>query len=856
MYNMITRVEQSNLDTEKLEGIIIDKSDTANDNYNYSKVIVKKPWGQEYLIFENEDVAIWVLQIKSGAQTSMHCHPNKKTSLIVLEGEVVCSTLNRDYPNGANGGLMIPKGVFHQTMVPKNCAKDSWVMEIESPVNKRDLVRLKDKYGRVGMGYEKKSAYVEKLQNYNYLSLETTTAYHNIKKRFENCSIGVKKVTNQNDFLELLNLNDDDVISVLSGKLQKRNGSLVIEVGDTISISNLKKEDPIFNNIEIEILVVTKMDKTWKVSDYIMSFLNSQNVKDVFTVPGDSNVHLLDSLGKAEGLNYITNVTERSASLATESYAKTTNSIGILIVSSGGCGPNTIPGVANAWIDSVPMLIISGQARSDQDFEDGLRQLGNKALNIIDIVKPITKYAVKIDDPKSIKYHLEKAVYTAKEGRSGPVWIDLPIDIQGMLVNTDELTNFIPPDPPKIIDSDLDLKIKSLLDLIKNSKRPVIIIGNGIRNSKAEEELVKIINKFNIPILSTRKGSDLIENTHPLYFGRSGVFGQRKGNFIVQNSDLLISLGARLSIPQIGRNTKSFARAAKKVIIDIDEKELDKKTINADLKIKSDLKIFLSKILNEVGDFKFDYKEWLNQCLKWSQTFSPLNEGYKHKEAVNLYLFMNELSKLLEPKDIICVDGCTLTNTMMHIFQFKKSQRIICSTGIELPGFSIAGAIGACVGNNWEKIYCITEIQGLVNSLHDLQTYVERNLPIKIFVFQNNTHSHIRKIQEDHFAGRFVGTETEMKKSGTDIKSICKAFNLEYLQIEKPEQIDEVYKKIQSINGPVVCEVKVDPNQELIPRVGFNVMENGQWIAKPLEDMYPYLDKKVLKENMLIDLVE
>lgn len=852
---MITKIESTDSDLKKLADVAVDKGEISNDHFDYSKVIVKKPWGQEYLIFENENVAIWVLKIKRGAQTSMHCHPNKKTSLVVLEGKVVCSTLENSFAKGPNGGLMIPKGVFHQTAVPQDTDHDAWVMEIESPVNKRDLVRLKDMYGRVGQGYEKKNHYSNKLQNYNYLSLNTSNAYHNVQKRFENASLALKKISSQAQLDELKEYADDDVLSVLSGKWLGLDGAPLIEVGDTISVRDIKKISILKYSEPLELLIVKKMDKIWKVSDYLVSFLKSQNIKDVFLVPGDSNVHLLDSLGKEEYINYFSNQTEKGASLAAESYGKITNNLGVLIVSSGGCGPNTLPGVANSWIDSTPMLVISGQARSDQDFDGKVRQLGNKALNIIDIVSPVTKYVVKITDPKTIRYHLEKAVYEAKSGRPGPVWIDLPIDIQGALINTDELEVFSPPELPALDNELLESQNKEILKLLKASERPVLIIGNGVHLSAAENDLLNLLDKFKVPVLTTRKGADLIGENYEYFFGHSGVYGQRRSNFIVQNADLIIAIGARLSIPQIGRSTQLFAREAKKISIDIDQNELEKETIKFDLKIKSDAKLFIISFIDAIKNEKFEFNEWLSQCRHWAKIFNPMNEGYAHKKWVNHYLFIHELSALVSSQTLFCVDGCNLMNTMMHIFNFKLGQRMVGSTGIELPGFSVPGAIGMSIACE-KDVICLTEAQGFYPNIHELQTIITNHLPVKIFVFQNGGNSHVRKIQEDHFGSRYVATDPDLKKFSPKISLICEAYKINYKKISQSENMQEEIRSILSSEGPIVCEVLVDPDQELIPRVGFTISDSGKWIAKPLEDMYPYLDRDLLKKEMLIPLVQ
>ena len=343
-------------DKKALSQIVFDSNDTSDDFFDYSKVVVKKPWGYEYLIFENESVAVWILYLKEGALTSMHCHPNKKTSLVVLQGNVVCSTLIGPFERAAGEGLLIDKGAFHQTRSISELG--AFVMEIETPVNKRDLVRLKDKYGREGKGYEKSDKHSVNLQNYNYLELHATESPYNLKKQFGQCSLTFKKISRSQGIDELFTLNKEDVISVLRGQILNQNGQTVIEVGDTITVEELKKTvGPHVANFT-EILVTKKIDTLIKTTDYISRFLVEHGVKTVFLVPGNANVHLLDSIGRGEELSFFCLQGEYSASMAAEAYSSISGELGVLVVSSGSSGTNTISGIARAWVDSTPILII------------------------------------------------------------------------------------------------------------------------------------------------------------------------------------------------------------------------------------------------------------------------------------------------------------------------------------------------------------------------------------------------------------------------------------------------------------------------------------------------------------------
>lgn len=851
---MIKKLEITELDKNRLIEAGIDGCLLKDDFFDYSKAIVRKPWGYEYLIYQNGLVSVWVLHIKKECQTSMHCHPNKKTSLIVLSGECICSTLKEKRSIKSGDGLLIPKGIFHSTKASSE--EGAFVMETETSTNKRDLVRLEDKYGRVGKGYESNENVSYNLKNYNYISLINPTIYYNVKKNFGECSISIAKFKNYDEFKGTLYFNDS-TITILKGKLIDKEGNTILDVGDTMDAGQIRSYPSI--NIEegIETIIIKKNDNAIKISDYISSFFGKQKIKNVFLAIGSSNVHLLDSIGKNTDINHICTQTEQAAATAAEAYSKLTGNLGVAIVSSGIAGINALVGAADAWVDSTPLIIISGQCQSDQTTDGRLRQLGVQELDIVSIARPITKYAVKIEDPYKVRYHLEKAVYLAKSGRPGPVWLDIPIDIQGMSIDEKKMDSF---DSSSMNDSKdfnfLENQIEEVIACIKGSKRPVILAGNGIRLANSLEKFMRLVNLLGIPVLTSRKASDMIPDSHHLFFGRSGAYGQRSANFIIQNSDLLIAIGARLSVPQIGRNYKAFARKAKKIAVDIDKNELEKTTVKPDIAINCSAEYFISAMLQKFDiSQKPDITEWVKKCGDYKSKFSS-TEIKENEDSINAYSFVNLLSEELEESDSIVVDGGSPIIYMMQAFKFKKDQRFIAATGLDNPNFALPASIGASVAGKDKRTVCICEDHGFLKHTQELETVVNYNLPIKIFILNSGGYSYIRKTQKEYFGERYIASTKIKETSSKYIRQIGKAYGIPTFSISKPEELKAMTGKILKIKGPAIAEVNIDKDQQITPRIVFNVETDGRWTAKPLEDMYPFLDRKTFKENMIIDALD
>ncbi|MEK7689506.1 MAG: thiamine pyrophosphate-binding protein, partial [Bdellovibrionota bacterium] len=611
-------------------------------------------------------------------------------------------------------------------------------------------------------------------------------------------------------------------------------------------------------------------DNVMKVSDVVADILGLRALSPVFIVPGESNVHLLDSVGRHDELEYVCTQEERSASMAVEAFANTKNDLGVLIVSSGGAAAGAIPGVANAWVDSIPLLVISGQAYSCTPADDGMRQVGNKSLKITELVKPITKYCVKVTDPTTIRFHIEKAIFLARDGRPGPVWIDLPVDVQGMTVDLDHIPSFVPNESDHasagfLAGDQLDRKVAEIVALLKTAKRPMIVAGKIIRSSLAEPELRQLMELLpDVPFVTGWHSADLIPDDRSNFVGRPGSYGQRHANFAVQNCDLLISIGSRLSIPLVGRNSKAFARFAKKVVVDIDPAELRKSTVHFDYAILADARDFLVTFNRKIAAEKWSFPNWLDKCQYWkakypSDQYWNSSEGRSfvpETEGIYPLPFVRALSGYLRPETILVADGGHSTNYVRQAFAFKNGQRWVNSSGLSLPGYAISGAVGATIANRRQPVVCIAEERGLLLNIHELQTILEYKLPAKIFVFKSRGHAVVRGIQAHYFGARFVGTDKELQIGAAPLERIIQAYGFGMIKLEKWADIETTIPKILDTAGSVVCEVAVENDHELMPRQGFYIDPDGNWVARPLEDMYPYLGRSQLEQEMLIEARE
>ncbi|OGK12774.1 hypothetical protein A3A93_02725 [Candidatus Roizmanbacteria bacterium RIFCSPLOWO2_01_FULL_38_12] len=588
-----------------------------------------------------------------------------------------------------------------------------------------------------------------------------------------------------------------------------------------------------------------------KVADYIVHFLVEKEITDIFLVSGGGIMHLCDSVGKNEKIKYISNHHEQASAMGAEGYARVKNNVGACLVTTGPGGTNAFTGVAGAWTDSVPMIIISGQVRTDiiADYKK-LRQLGPQELNIVGMARHITKYAVTIKNPLRIRYELEKAYFIATTGRPGPVWIDVPLDIQGATIDVSKLQGFTQKkkEVPKIFTQ----QIKKTIQLLKKAKRPVLILGHGVRLAHAEKQLKEFIKKVRAPILLPYNGLDLVPHSEPLLVGKFGPVGNRAGNFILQNADLLLVIGASLSLASRGFDLKGFAPKAKRIMVDIDKGELTKPTVSLDLAVHSDAKLFIEQFLRLTIDQKFyPDKKWLDASNLWKKKYLQIiPEFLKDKKYVNTYIFFDILSDLLKAGDVVLSGNSLDAVSMYQAFKVKSGQRVFTNANLGAMGWCLPASIGACVANNRKRTILVTGDGSIQFNIQELATVSYYRLPLKIFVVSNEGYESIRTTQTNFFESRFIGSDKNSGVTNPNFKKLATTYNIKYAFIKNNNQIKTMIKKVLNMEGPVLCELNVHPDQHRIPKATSFRKADGTLESRPLEDMAPFLPRKEVRENM------
>lgn len=592
-----------------------------------------------------------------------------------------------------------------------------------------------------------------------------------------------------------------------------------------------------------------------KVTDYIVKRLEEFGIKHVFMISGGGAMHLNDSFGKSEKIEYICNHHEQASAIAAEGYARVKGELSVVCVTTGPGGINTLNGVFGQWTDSVPVLYISGQVKTETLIssypELSLRQLGDQEADIISIVKPITKFAKQIRNPLETKRILDEAIYTALNGRPGPVWIDVPMDIQGAFINEEDLPEFN--SEKEVISFDLNkisFQINSLIEEINKAKKPLIVAGNGVNISKTRKELLNFIEKTKIPFVTTFNGFDTVSTDHPLYVGRIGTVGHRAGNFALQNADLIIFLGTRNNIRQVSYDWKIFGKKAKKIAVDIDLTELNKPTLKPDIAINADLKDFF-RIFSE-KDSKFpDFSEWINWCRERKHKYPVVLPEYKNvKDAVNPYYFIQTLTNCLKEGAISVAGNGTASVCSFQASEIKENQRFILNSGNASMGFDLPAAIGASIASGKKDITCITGDGSIMMNLQELQTIKHYNLPIKLFILNNDGYISIKQTQNNFFNGNLIASGKDSGVSFPDFIKVAESFGLPAVKIVNQDNLKENIQKVLSRKGPIVCEVMLEDNYIFQPKHSSEKLPNGTIVSKPLEDMYPFLDRDEFKENM------
>ncbi|MFL2980697.1 MAG: thiamine pyrophosphate-binding protein [Methylophilaceae bacterium] len=618
------------------------------------------------------------------------------------------------------------------------------------------------------------------------------------------------------------------------------------------------------------------MTKKIRVADYIAQRSVEFGAKHVFLVTGGAAMHLNDAFTRHKSLTPVFFHHEQSAAMAAESYYRLIHRVAVLNVTTGPGGINAINGVYGAYTDSLSMLVISGQVKNEtylKNYKTKLRQLGDQEVDITSMVKPITKYAVTIKESSDIKIIMDKAIYLLENGRPGPVWIDVPIDIQSSLIDPKKLKGFdgnikkLVNDPAVSDNTKFELSTKSnlnnesfkiIFEKLKKSNRPVILAGTGVGISKMNRQFLALINKLKIPVVTGWNAHDLISNENKYYAGKPGTVGDRPGNFTVQNSDLLIILGCRLNIRQISYNWKKFAPKAFKIMVDIDQAELDKPTLKINYKIKTDLKIFLPLFLKKIEDLNYSSSKEHNKYLKWCKErvikYPVVLPEYKNKKAkkINPYIFIEELFKVLTKDDVVITGNGSACVMTFQAAKIKQGQRLYTNSGSASMGYDLPASIGAAIARKNDRIICLAGDGSLMMNLQELQTVQGYNLPIKVFVLNNNGYVSIKQTQEAYFSDNVVGVDAKSGVTIPDFKKLGKALNIATLKITKFSNLSSTsFLKMLNSNKPVIFEVIVDPDQNFSPKLTSRKLDDGTMISPSLDDMSPFLDRKEHSKNIL-----
>jgi len=612
-----------------------------------------------------------------------------------------------------------------------------------------------------------------------------------------------------------------------------------------------------------------------RLSDYVASLIAAHGVRHVFMLTGGGAMHLNDALGRAEGLSYVCCHHEQALAMAAESYTRLSGRLAAVNVTTGPGGINALNGVHGAYTDSIAMIVLSGQVKREtlrQNAPVRLRQLGDQEADIIAMVKPVTKFAVMIEDPQDARYLVEKALWLAETGRPGPVWVDIPIDVQAARIDPDTLRGFdprvegygrdfaLPAEYGWLTGESLRDAARRVIAEFRAAERPVLLPGTGVRISGAHDLFLQVAERLGVPIAPGWNAQDVVDDDHPLYVGRPGTVGDRSGNFAVQNADLLMVLGCRLNIRQISYNFASFARAARKIMVDVDAAELGKPTLSIDVPVHAELKQFLTVMLEELDGYQASdaHRRYVDWAMERRRRYSAvLPEYWETTDVVNPYCFTEALFEQLAPDEVIVMADATAAVVTVQAARLKRGQRLYSNSGAASMGYDLPAAIGAwhAMPEGSERLICMAGDGSIMQNLQELQTIVGQRIPAKIFLYNNSGYHSIRQSQQSHFNGFSVGCGPDSGVTFPDFGKIAAAFGLAYASTSDHATMADAIRQTLAAPGPAICEVFVDKAQNFAPKLSSRVREDGTMVTAPLEDLAPFLSREELAENMLIPLM-
>lgn len=595
---------------------------------------------------------------------------------------------------------------------------------------------------------------------------------------------------------------------------------------------------------------------TVRVADYIARNLVQHGIRDVFLVTGGGAMHLNDAIGRCEGLRYICCHHEQACAMAAEAYARVTGKVGVINVTTGPGGINALNGVFGAWTDSIPLLVLSGQVKYQTTVASSglpMRQLGDQEADIVGMVRGITKYAVMVTDAASIRYHLERAFYVATHGRPGPVWLDIPLDVQAAFVDEASLAGYDPAKDAAILPpAPQEDQLHEIAERLLGAKRPIILLGTGVRLSGAVESVSSFVEKLGAPVVTAWNAHDLIPDSHPLYVGRPGTVGDRAGNYAVQTADLVLVLGCRLNVRQVSYNWENFAARACKIVVDADLTELRKPTVRPDLPVHADVKALVDALAPMIhASDRGRWPKWLEWCLKMRSRYPVCQAEYwASKERVNPYCFMQALSAEL-PEGAITVSAngsaCVCGFQTMTV---KHGQRLFTNSGSASMGYDLPAAIGAFIASGGKDIVCLAGDGSLQMNLQELATIVGYGVKAKIFILNNQGYHSIRQTQQAFFGGPAIGCDATSGVWLPETARLARAYRLPYVAIRNHGELKRRIRSVLRRKGAVLCEVLLDPTQPFAPKLSSRKLPDGSMVSSPLEDMAPFLERSEHEANV------
>jgi len=597
-----------------------------------------------------------------------------------------------------------------------------------------------------------------------------------------------------------------------------------------------------------------------RLADFVAQHLADCGVDRVFMITGGGAMHLNDAIGRQKGIEKVFNHHEQGCAIAAEGHSRITGRLSVVNVTTGPGGLNALTGVMGQWTDSIPVLYISGQVKFETTIhyrpEVPLRQVGDQEVDIISVVRPLTKFAVSVTNPADIRYYLDKAMAIAVSGRPGPVWVDIPMNVQGSLIDPSALRKYNPSEDEFVFDrAKVREQVGEIASRLLSAKRPVLVGGNGVRASRARDKYLKLLELLKIPAVTTFNAVDMVPSSHPCYGGCIGTVGTRGGNFTLQNADLVLFIGTRNNIRQVSYGWKSYARHGFKVVVDADAAELSKHTVVPDLSVHSDAGFFLSSLLDALeGKALPDRREWMAWCAERVRKYPAALPQYLASKNVNPYCFVDALSRMASADNTFVAGNGTACVAAFQAGQYKEGQRAFWNSGCASMGYDVPAAIGACYASGRKPVICLAGDGSVMMNLQELETIGYNKLPVKVFVLDNGGYVSIRQTQSGFFGMPYIGCGPESGVGFPSFEKLGEAFGMKTASIRSHDEMNGVLGSVLAEKGPVLCHVILEKEYSFAPKLSSERKPDGRMVSKPLEDMYPFLDREEFRGNMLVPL--